>query len=186
MYDALGEGDGVAIRHVLVIRLKLEDAWLQGFGHRTRAREMLKRGLVVRQAPRSVWPLPTVHHDTVLQFARLRGRITRDGVAPVVVGPSVRYVLCGDPWDGRKLIGSPMRLAVQVCAALADAARRPSDVVMSAMVGAAGLKPTLAAIERGATVALANKMARIAWALMTRKEIYRATGHAAAAPAATA
>ena len=36
------------------------------------------------------------------------------------------------------------------------------------------------------TVALANKMARIAWALMTRKEIYRATGRAAAASAATA
>jgi transposase len=39
---------------------------------------------------------------------------------------------------------------------------------------------------RLATVALANKMARIAWALMTRKEIYRATGRAAAASAATA
>jgi error-prone DNA polymerase len=39
---------------------------------------------------------------------------------------------------------------------------------------------------RLATVALANKMARIAWALMTREEIYRATGHAAAASAATA
>jgi len=31
------------------------------------------------------------------------------------------------------------------------------------------------------TVALANKMARIAWALMTRKEVYRATGRAAIA-----
>src|SRR3954453_23071428 len=39
---------------------------------------------------------------------------------------------------------------------------------------------------RLATVALANKMARIAWALMTREEIYRATGHAAAASAAPA
>jgi len=36
------------------------------------------------------------------------------------------------------------------------------------------------------TVALANKMARIAWALMTRKEVYRATGRAVTAPAATA
>jgi error-prone DNA polymerase len=39
---------------------------------------------------------------------------------------------------------------------------------------------------RLATVALANKMARIAWALMARKEVYRATGHAAAASAAAA
>ena len=31
------------------------------------------------------------------------------------------------------------------------------------------------------TVALANKMARIAWALMMRKEVYRANGRAAAA-----
>jgi hypothetical protein len=39
---------------------------------------------------------------------------------------------------------------------------------------------------RLATVALANKMARIAWALMARKEVYRATGCVAAASAATA
>jgi transposase len=36
------------------------------------------------------------------------------------------------------------------------------------------------------TVALANKMARIAWALMTRKEVYRAKGRAAVAAGATA
>src|SRR6516165_6047691 len=37
------------------------------------------------------------------------------------------------------------------------AANRPADWVMAAITGAAGLKPTLAALERGATVALANK-----------------------------
>jgi error-prone DNA polymerase len=36
------------------------------------------------------------------------------------------------------------------------------------------------------TVALANKMARIAWALMTRKEVYQAKGRAAAAAAGMA
>jgi error-prone DNA polymerase len=36
------------------------------------------------------------------------------------------------------------------------------------------------------TVALANKMARIAWALMTRDEVYQAKGRVAAAAAATA
>ena len=41
--------------------------------------------------------------------------------------------------------------------AVCEAARRPSDFVMAAIVGAAGLKPTLAAVERGAVVALANK-----------------------------
>jgi 1-deoxy-D-xylulose-5-phosphate reductoisomerase len=41
--------------------------------------------------------------------------------------------------------------------ALMEAAQRPADWVMAAISGAIGLKPTLAAIERGATVALANK-----------------------------
>ena len=41
--------------------------------------------------------------------------------------------------------------------ALCDAARRPAEVVLSAIVGAAGLPPTLAAVERGATLAIANK-----------------------------
>ena len=41
--------------------------------------------------------------------------------------------------------------------ALAEAADRPADWVMAAIVGAAGLEPTLRAVERGATVALANK-----------------------------
>jgi error-prone DNA polymerase len=39
---------------------------------------------------------------------------------------------------------------------------------------------------RHVTVALANKMARIAWALMTRNEVYRAKGGAAPAAAVTA
>ena len=41
--------------------------------------------------------------------------------------------------------------------AVLDAACRPADIVMAAIVGAAGLASTLAAIERGRTVALANK-----------------------------
>ena len=42
-------------------------------------------------------------------------------------------------------------------AALVEAAMRPADWVMGAITGAIGLKPTLAAVKRGATVALANK-----------------------------
>jgi 1-deoxy-D-xylulose-5-phosphate reductoisomerase len=41
--------------------------------------------------------------------------------------------------------------------ALVEAAERPAEWVMAAITGAASLKPTLAAAERGATVALANK-----------------------------
>jgi 1-deoxy-D-xylulose-5-phosphate reductoisomerase len=42
-------------------------------------------------------------------------------------------------------------------AAIEEAAQRPAEWVMAAITGAASLKPTLAAAERGATVALANK-----------------------------
>ncbi|UWS09415.1 1-deoxy-D-xylulose-5-phosphate reductoisomerase [Phaeobacter inhibens] len=41
--------------------------------------------------------------------------------------------------------------------ALAEAAARPADWVMSAIVGAAGLAPGLEALKQGATLALANK-----------------------------
>ena len=41
--------------------------------------------------------------------------------------------------------------------AMIEAAQRPANWVMAAMSGAAGLKPAIAAAERGVTVALANK-----------------------------
>lgn len=41
--------------------------------------------------------------------------------------------------------------------AIVEAASRPADWVMSAIVGAAGLPPGLAALQQGATLALANK-----------------------------
>jgi 1-deoxy-D-xylulose-5-phosphate reductoisomerase len=41
--------------------------------------------------------------------------------------------------------------------AVVEAAARPSDWVMAAIVGAAGLAPTLAAIRQGKTIGLANK-----------------------------
>ena len=41
--------------------------------------------------------------------------------------------------------------------AIVEAAERPADWVMAAITGSAGLKPTLAAVARGAVVGLANK-----------------------------
>ena len=53
--------------------------------------------------------------------------------------------------------------------AILEAARRPSDLVMAAIVGAAGLAPTLAAVERGAIVALANKECVVAAGAVFRR-----------------
>lgn len=46
-------------------------------------------------------------------------------------------------------------------AALVEAAARPADMTVAGIVGCAGLAPTMAAIERGGTVALANKEALV-------------------------
>jgi len=54
------------------------------------------------------------------------------------------------------LSGSGVEVAAGA-AALSEAAARDTDFVMGAIVGAAGLEPTLTAAKRGACVALANK-----------------------------
>ncbi len=54
------------------------------------------------------------------------------------------------------LTGSGIEAAAGV-QAVTEAAARPADWVMAAIVGAAGLAPTLAAVRRGAIIALANK-----------------------------
>ncbi|GAA6207352.1 1-deoxy-D-xylulose-5-phosphate reductoisomerase [Cognatishimia sp. WU-CL00825] len=48
-------------------------------------------------------------------------------------------------------------VAAAGASAIAEAAARPVDLVMSAIVGAAGLEPGLVALQQGATLALANK-----------------------------
>jgi 1-deoxy-D-xylulose-5-phosphate reductoisomerase len=59
-------------------------------------------------------------------------------------------------------------------AAVVEAAQRPADWVMAAITGAASLAPTLAAAERGATVALANKECLVcAGALFMRRAAAR-------------
>jgi 1-deoxy-D-xylulose-5-phosphate reductoisomerase len=58
-------------------------------------------------------------------------------------------------------------------AALAEAAMRPADWVMAGIVGAAGLAPTLAAIRRGAIVALANKEVLVCAGALFMQEVTR-------------
>lgn len=57
--------------------------------------------------------------------------------------------------------------------AVIDAARRPSDTVMVAIMGAAAIEPALAAIERGVTVALANKECVVAAGAVFHEAIMR-------------
>lgn len=64
--------------------------------------------------------------------------------------------------DLRAALGTSGVEAAAGIKALSESAARPADWVMSAIVGAAGLTPGLAAIEQGATLALANKETLVA------------------------
>ncbi|MDE2228585.1 MAG: 1-deoxy-D-xylulose-5-phosphate reductoisomerase [Alphaproteobacteria bacterium] len=58
-------------------------------------------------------------------------------------------------------------------AAVVEAAARPADWVMAAIVGAAGLAPTLEAVRRGAMVALANKEVLVCAGALVKAEATR-------------
>jgi len=71
-----------------------------------------------------------------------------------------RSVVIGDEHQYEALKAALADTDIEVSAgpqALIEAAQRPADWVMAAIVGAAGLAPTMAAVARGAIVALANK-----------------------------
>lgn len=57
--------------------------------------------------------------------------------------------------------------------ALLDAASRPADWIMAAIVGAAGLKPTLRAVRQGTTTALANKECLVSAGALFMAEVAR-------------
>jgi 1-deoxy-D-xylulose-5-phosphate reductoisomerase len=61
-------------------------------------------------------------------------------------------------------------------AAIAEAAARPADWTMAAIIGIAGLRPTLTAIRRGGVVALANKESLVAAGDLVMREC---AGHGA-------
>jgi 1-deoxy-D-xylulose-5-phosphate reductoisomerase len=80
------------------------------------------------------------------------GRIAREvGARHAVVADHAAYRELKDALSGSRIEAAAGEDA------LVEAAQRPADWVMAAISGAVGLKPTLAAVERGATVALANK-----------------------------
>lgn len=83
-----------------------------------------------------------------------------------------KAVVIGDPALYDEVKGSLAGSGIEVLVGrdgLLEAAGRPADMVMSAIVGAAGLAPTLAAFERGAMVALANKECVVAAGAIFRR-----------------
>jgi 1-deoxy-D-xylulose-5-phosphate reductoisomerase len=90
----------------------------------------------------------------------LTARTNAKALAEISREVGARYAVVADPscYDELKqaLAGSSIEAAAGE-GALVEAAQRPADWVMAAISGSIGLRPTLAAVERGAMVALANK-----------------------------
>ena len=103
--------------------------------------------LLRRDAVRYRVEAVTAHRDAA-GLARLARELNARFAA--VADPAAYNVLKAE------LSGSGIEAAAGA-AAIIEAARRPANWVMAAITGAASLAPTLAAAERGATVALANK-----------------------------
>ena len=83
--------------------------------------------------------------------ARLAEQARRFGPRLAVIGDERRFAELKEALSGTDIEVAAGKDAVR------EAAGRPSDVVMVAIVGAAALEPALAAVRRGATIALANK-----------------------------
>jgi 1-deoxy-D-xylulose-5-phosphate reductoisomerase len=83
-----------------------------------------------------------------------------EALAKVAQSLDAKFAVVADPDRYRELDEALAGTGIEAAAgaeAIVEAARRPADWVMASITGAAGLRPTLTAVERGATVALANK-----------------------------
>ncbi|MEM7499149.1 MAG: 1-deoxy-D-xylulose-5-phosphate reductoisomerase [Pseudomonadota bacterium] len=98
------------------------------------------------------------------------------GIAEAAKRLGAEIAVTADPArleDLRAALGNSGIEAAAGQEALVEAASRPVDLIMSAIVGAAGLRPTLAAVRQGATIALANKECLVAAGPVFLAEIAR-------------
>lgn len=94
------------------------------------------------------------------QVEALTGNTNVEGLVKLAKEFRARFVAVADASKLAELRSALAGTGIQCGAgdsAIVEAAERPSDWLMAAVSGAAGLKPALAAVDRGATIALANK-----------------------------
>ncbi len=107
--------------------------------------------LLTRHADRFAVEAVTAGQNVALLAATAR----KLGARIAVVADPTAYPALRDALAGSGIV------AAAGAAALVEAAARPADIVVAAIVGAVGLAPTLAAARAGASVALANKEALV-------------------------
>lgn len=99
-------------------------------------------------------------HPARYRVEAVTARRNAGALAKIARDTRARFAVVADPAAFGDLKDALAGTGIEAAAgegALIEAAQRPADWVMAAISGAVGLKPTLAAIARGATVALANK-----------------------------
>ena len=87
-----------------------------------------------------------------------------EGLAAAARATRARFAAIGDPALGTRLAEALAGTGIETGAgegALIEAASRDAEWTMAAIVGCAGLRPVMAALERGGVVALANKEALV-------------------------
>ena len=102
---------------------------------------------------RDIYAIEALTAQRNVELLAQQARLLQPGVA--VIGDPALYGELSEALSGSGVAVAAGREA------LVEAAERPADWVMAAIVGAAGLAPTLAAVRRGAIVALANKEALV-------------------------
>jgi 1-deoxy-D-xylulose-5-phosphate reductoisomerase len=98
--------------------------------------------------------------DGKYQVEAVTAHKNADQLAQIARDLRARFAVVADPSAYRELKDALSGSGIEAAAgeaALVEAAQRPAEWVMAAVSGSVGLKPTLAAAKRGATVALANK-----------------------------
>jgi 1-deoxy-D-xylulose-5-phosphate reductoisomerase len=83
-----------------------------------------------------------------------------EALAKVARSLNAKFAVVADADRYRELDDALAGTGIEAAAgadAIVEAAQRSADWVMASITGAAGLRPTLTAVERGATIALANK-----------------------------
>jgi 1-deoxy-D-xylulose-5-phosphate reductoisomerase len=99
-----------------------------------------------------------------------------EALAGIARASGAKLAVIGDPAGYRALKEQLAGSGIEVAAgstALEEAALRPAEWVMAGIVGAAGLRSTLAAVRRGAMVALANKECLVCAGSLFMREVRR-------------
>ncbi len=114
----------------------------------------------------------TIYGEDAFPIEAITAQVNVDKLAEQARRMRPKLAVIGDASLRAKLSEALAGTGIETAAgagALCDAGGRPSDIVMAAIVGAAGLAPALVAAKRGTTIALANKECVVA-----AGEIFRA------------